>query len=593
LFALCLLSSIATVTLPSAPAAAQRQSYFNDGLRWLGRAKACVAPRDWAAEPLFRTPAVPAALADFCLYSWTRAGAPSDSDVAALVTASAARDLTEDVPVLFPSAPPATAEEAFYTSLRTALRAQVGDAALLSSMPARPAVRVVIIDSAPDASDGNVHPGVSRHGDTLAHLVEDIVCRPAGDRSPGHACAAEVTTVLALPWIARGVLGPNGGDIGTLADLARAIERAVSRWQHDKLVSPDSTPARLILNLSLGWEHTPEIADCSADAPERAGAPARAVHGMLQYAASQGALIIAAAGNDSGGPEPRTGLVCPGRYQAVPQDADPSQALLVAVSGVDYADHPLETARPSGITGIAGTGLGGIAWRPSDPVPPQLTGSSVSTAVVSAVSALVWAQQPSWTASQVTAAVHAGGVDAGPADECPLLLGLCRSRRASVCGALTAAGGSPHCSPAAPKPWSSPYLPAEIAALAAAYASVPPSTATLVAPSAIPRHLAPTVQLRPSTFPAPISVTCRECVVGPLGPQPELILPPRGQTLISPVLVVRFPNDDVEAIALGAQLSSTTSYVFPVSATWIIQSAYLTGFEVSGDSVTEQIFVQQ
>lgn len=596
-FALCTFSSFAAVVLSTAPAAAQSPPYFNEGRRWIGMAQTCTAPREWIAEHLFRAAKLPAALADFCLFTWDptgRAATPQPTEVQALFSVSRAQQMTEDVPVLFPSSPMASPEEAFYGGLRTALRAQVGDAALLSSMPASPGIRVVVIDSAPDASAGHIRPGASRHGDTLAHLIEDLVCQPTA--AGGRKCAAEVTTVLALPWTERRVIGRDGGYLGTLSDLARAIERAVLTWQTDRVTAPASTPPRLLLNLSLGWEHKPGIADCSTAPADGMAPPARAVRQILQQATSQGALIVAAAGNDSGGPTPRTGLVCPGRYQAVAQDANPSQALLVAVSGVDYQDHPLETARPLGLTGIAGLGLGGVAWAPGDPVPPQLTGSSVATAVVSAVSALVWTQQPSWTPGLVTKAVYNGGIDVGPADACPLLIGACRSHRVSVCGALHAAGASPSCAPAPPQAWSSPDLAAEVATLAADYASVPESTSKPGALDMIPRYLIPTVQVQPSVFPMPISITCRTCYAVTSSPSTPgyLAIPARGQLLDAPMLVVRLDNGNLDALDLGPlPLEGNTPYLFPLPPDWIIQSAYLTGLESSGYSVAEQIFVQQ
>lgn len=103
------------------------------------------------------------------------------------------------------------------TGLRTTLRAQVGDASLLPSMPARPGVRIAVIDSAPDATSGHIQPGVSRHGDTLAHLIGDLVCQ--ADSMGVRRCAAEVTTVLALPWIERGRAG-------------------VERWVHRHALGP-------------------------------------------------------------------------------------------------------------------------------------------------------------------------------------------------------------------------------------------------------------------------------------------------------------------------------------------------------------------
>jgi hypothetical protein len=596
-FALC--SSLAAVVLFTAPAAAQSPPYFNEGRRWIGMAQACTAPREWIAEHLFRAAKLPTTLADFCLFTWDptgRAEAPQPTEVQALFTVSRAQQMTEDVPVLFPSAPTVSPEEAFYGGLRTALRAQVGDASLLSNMPASPGIRVVVIDSAPDASNGHISPGASRHGDTLAHLIEDLVCVPTA--TGGRKCAAEVTTVLALPWTDRRVVGSSGGYLGTLSDLARAIERAVLTWQNDRTTAPATTPPRLLLNLSLGWEHAPGIADCATGPADSMAPPARAVRQILQQAAGQGALIIAAAGNDSGGPAPRTGLVCPGRYQAVKQDANASQALLIAASGVDYQDHPLETARPLGLTGIAGLGLGGIAWAPGDPVPPQLTGSSVSTAVVSAVSALVWAQQPSWTPGLVTKAVYNGGIDVGPADACPQLLTSCRSHRASVCGALHAAGATSRCTPAAPQPWSSPDLAHEVAVLAADYAHVSESTGTRVLPETIPRYVVPTVQVAPSVFPQPISITCRTCYADMSASSTSgsgyLTIPARGQVLQSPMLVVRLDNGHLDALDLGpSPLAGSTPYLYPLPPDWVVQSAYLTGIEASGYSVTEQIFVQQ
>jgi hypothetical protein len=316
----------------------------------------------------------------------------------------------------------------------------------------------------------------------------------------------------------------------------------------------------------------------------------------LQHAAAQGALIVAAAGNDAGGPAPRTGLVCPGRYQAVRQDADPSQALLVAVSGLDYHDRPLATVRPHGVTGIAALGLGGVAWDPADPVPPQLTGSSVATAVVSAIGALVWAQQPDWPAREVTKAIYLGGVEVGAADACPMLLASCRSHRASLCGALTAAGAAPSCAPTAPKAWSCPALPAELAALDVAHAAVPPGAAAPMPLATIPRYLAPGVQLGPWVFPMPIAATCPTCVVGSasMSEPPYLLLPELWQDLIDPALVVQLASDHSwTAVSLGSLLSSTTPYLFLLPTTWMVESAYITGLDNAGYSVTEQIIVQQ
>lgn len=588
-----LCASLLVAILWVGPAAAQSPPYVNAGLRWIGVAATCKAAAGWTAERVFRQGQPPPDLAGFCLYTWTgRLETPPTPDqVRQLFAAAAAQGLTEDAPVLYPAG--FTAEQvALFTGLRGALRAQVGDASLLPSMPATPAVRIVVIDSAPDAAAGLIRPGASRHGDTLAHLIEDLVCRPALGGRPA-ACAAEVTTVLALPWLSRGVAGANGGYLGTLSDLARAIEQAVTRWQSDRISAPASTPARLLLNLSLGWEDTPKIADCSTAPASALAPPAAAVRTILQHAAGAGALIVAAAGNDSAGPAPRTGLLCPGRYQAVPQDDDPSHSLVVAVSGVDYQDRPLETARPLGITGIAGLGLGGVAWAPADPVAPPLVGSSVSAAVVSAVSALVWAARPSTATPGIVAAVYAGGRDVGAANECPLSLVACRSHRASVCGALQAAGVSPNCAPPPPRAASCPSLPVEAGALASAFAGVPTSSDAIAPLAWVARSLAPTVQVEPSVFPQPISGTCPTCWVDAASNStPSLTIPALGQDLQDAMLVVRLSDSSLHAIALGTLLASAAPYAFLLPPGWIVQSAYVSGFDsVHQYSTTEQIFV--
>jgi hypothetical protein len=584
----------AMIAVP-APAAAQSPPYIADGIRWMGTAPACVAPPNWLAQRVFTGAQLPPALAQLCVYTWQPPlqppqPLPTPADVAALFNTSLAIGLVEDVPVVFPSAF-SPEEVQFFLGLRSALPAQVGTAGLLPSLPATPAVRIVVIDTTPDATAGHIRPGESRHGDTLAHLIEDIVCIPI---KQGRRCAAEVTTALALPLVRAGVVGKRGGHIGRLSDLAGAIERAYETWQHDRSVAPSTTPAALLLNLSVGWEHTQQIADCTIGPLETLGLPARAVRGYLQKIAAHDVLVIAAAGNDSAGPNPRTGMVCPASYQDVGRDSDPSESLVVGVSGVDYQDRPLELTRPLGVTGIAALGLGGVAWDPADPVPPQLTGTSVSAAVASAIASLVWTYKPTWASRQVVNAVYFGGIDVGGAQQCPRSVSQCRSRRASVCGALHAAGASIACSIPPPRPWSCPSLPGQVAALNAAFGGGPPGASTPGAMDDLPRGHAPTVAVEPTTFPEPIAATCPTCFMSTAAGStpPAFVLPALDQPLDGAVLVVRMSDGTVQALRLGNLLIGTR-YVFSVPPGWIPQSAYLTGFATDGFSVTEQIFVQR
>lgn len=564
-----------------------------EGRRWIGISANCTAaPSGWTGRQLFAVPGMPASLAQYCRYTWN-GGARKPPDSAALSALfAAATSLGQDEPVVYPLN--AAARESFSYGLRNALVQQVGGFSTLASPPGSLGVRVVVIDSAPDSPHGAIAMGTNRHGDTLAHLVEDLVCEPlvcTGACTPAQVtarrCASQVTTMLALPWTSGTTYSSSGGSLGTLGDLATALARSIEDWQNW------GPQRRVIMNLSVGWEHHDDLATCSTSATSDRG-PESAVKDILQFAASRGALIITAAGNDSGGPTPRTGLLCPAAYQAIAKAAEPSQPLLVAVSGVDYADHPLETTRPDGIAGFTAPGIG-VSWIPGQPVPPQLVGSSVATAVVSAVAALVWSSKPSFSAQQVLSVLHAGGVSVGGANDCPVSLPGCSARRVNTCGALHAAGISASCTPPSAGSTGSPHLPAELTQLKAAYASHPvsyPADKGIVEPSLIPRFQQPTSQVMPAVFPQPISATCPTCVVsnGVTSP-PRVIIPALGESLTDATLVLVTLDDESHALSLGT-LAANQSYVFDVPPGIVARSAYLTGLSMpSNYSVTEQLFL--
>lgn len=586
---LALAAGLCAVLATARPAHALAPPYVNEGRRWIGTATVCKAPSEWRAERLFLSQQLPSELASLCLYTWLSRTAPGQEDLDRFAQLSAATGLAEDVPALAPSAPFSAAERQVAEALRKNLRAQVGDAALLPAMPDVPVARVVVIDTAPDAPANAITPGASRHGDTLAHLIEDLVCVTSNG---ARRCAAEVTTALALPYVAPSVYGATGGYTGSLGDLAGALDRALRTWETDRATAPATTPARLILNLSVGWEDMAGEADCTLD-PRRQGVGARAVLGFLQVAAARGALIVAAAGNDSAGPKPRDGLLCPARYQAIPQLGDPSRSLVLAVSATDYRDRPLETVRPHGVTGVSALGFGGVAWAATDDVPPPLTGSSVSAAVASAVAGLVWAARPLAGPADVEAALYWGGVEVNAADQCPLGEPGCVSRRVSACGALGYVGTKPRCSASPTRRRSSPALASELSSLAAQYAGVTASPDAPVWADSTARFLEPTRQVLPEVYPQPVSSTCPMCAAqAASATQPgSLLVPWLEQPLTGAALVMRFDDDSRHALALGA-MAANTAYKYVVPIGWLAQTAYLTGYDQDGFSVIMQIIVQ-
>lgn len=587
------LGVLAAIALSSVPAHSA-PTLVRTGRRWIGISANCTAPpAGWTGQRLFAVPNMPASLAQFCLYTWSRTKDPLSKDIGALFADPGITSLGQDEPIVYPLN--AAARENFSQGLRHALVQQVGGMDTLPSPPGAPGVRVVVIDSAPDSPHAAIAMGTNRHGDTLAHLVEDLVCEPltcTGSCTPAQlsarVCASQVTTMLALPWTSGTAYSPAGGNLGTLGDLSRAIARTIEDWQNW------GPQRRVIMNLSVGWEHHDDFASCSTSTANDRG-PESAVKAILQFAASRGALIIAAAGNDSGGPSPRTGLLCPAAYQGIPKSIEPSQPLLLAVSGVDYADAPLPTTRPGGIAAFTAPGLGGVSWIPGQPVPSQLVGSSVATAVVSAVAALVWSSKSSFTPQQVLNTIYSGGVPVGSADACPVGAAGCSARRVTTCGALHAAGISVGCSVPQAKVFGSPVLAAERAQLEASYASHGVTSTldkgVLDAPQ-IPRFQQPSSQVMPAVFPQPISATCPTCIVSNSATSsPRVFVPDLGEDLHDAMLVLVTMDDESHGVALG-NLTANTSYVFEIPVGIVAKSAYLTGISMpSNYSVTEQLFL--
>ena len=171
------LGVLSAAALAARPAAAQSPPYLSDGTAWIGTASACAAPNGWTAGRLFHGK-LPSSLAGYCRYVWNESlgPRPSSGDVLGLFTGSGASALTEDAPVVVPQGAVSALEEDVRRGLRAAMHQQLGDVSLLPVRPTAPVVRIAVIDSAPDAVAGAIVPGTNRHGDTLAHLIEDAVC---------------------------------------------------------------------------------------------------------------------------------------------------------------------------------------------------------------------------------------------------------------------------------------------------------------------------------------------------------------------------------------------------------------------------------
>ncbi len=314
------------------------------------------------------------------------------------------------------------------------------------SRGARAPVRVAVLDSAPTSTSASagarrtLEEASDSHGRTISLVVKALHCVPGG------GCASRLTTHLALPRSSSDGRGASG----TWGDLAAAIQHAVFAWNHDKKSLPSDVERNLVLNLSLGWVPRQGSGLRSLSIGERA------VHRALQVASCHGALIVAAAGNQSGGPEGTTGPLLPAAWEREsapdrstcerlgaptnwkPGSRESARPLVVAVGAVDNADRVLRNARPGGLPALVAPGRAVLA-DPTAPLgrTPRLSGSSISSAVVSAAAGLAWSVKPAVSPGQLIELLHESAVPLSmpPADFCHA--GSCGvPRRVSTCAAV-------------------------------------------------------------------------------------------------------------------------------------------------------------
>jgi Subtilase family len=268
-------------------------------------------------------------------------------------------------------------------------------------------VRLVFLDTQPDGEGVPRSSGPSRHGYTLVHLAEQLTCSGVAH------CPVELATRLALPHSTfspevppadYGDGGP-GGDLGLVDELAAAIVREIWNWRRS------GSRQHLILNLSVGWD-----GELPGELGGRRGSPlktdARLVYDALQLAHRSGALVIAAAGNRRGGGESNWPLLPAAwelyRPSGLPRLLGPRP--VYAVGGVDWQGLPLPNYRRGGMPRRVAFGDHAVVLTAGlDKHTDVYTGTSVSTAVVSSIAAVVWHLRPELGAAEVMRLVGRSG----------------------------------------------------------------------------------------------------------------------------------------------------------------------------------------
>ncbi len=575
------------------------------GRRWIAIKKvpaascSAFAPSpSWSSDPLFSASAgpLPDDLLRYCRFAWSGAApsppSPPSAEIASLLGNPDLENVTEDCPVVVPQSASAL-QDVLAHEQRGWIHAAAGGLSRLPApvTPLRP-TRLAVVDNAPDSVGPNAGMATlnslppilaqssslpfGEHGEVLSYIGRDLGC-PEGETS-SYPCAVHAETVLAMPDGNSNSQPNAGGLFGTRSELARAILRAVDDWKGDVLSGNGAEP-RLVINLSLGWEdHSADVKstsskNCNIARSGDLDSPSQAVYDAVVYARCHGALVLAASGNETGGPPPlrHRGLICPARFMQwdAPDDAYCAKRILVGtpsfegyykattglplrpsvtarvydplvhpIGGVDFSDVPLAPHRPGSLPQLVAPGLLGSSYENDSTVvaaagilplhaPYSLSGTSVSTVIASAIAATAWAYSPDLAPADVMDLLHRSGADpssftAVEATRPPgVAPGSAFVRRASLCQTLLGMSLLPagECGDTKPKgtkdPQNPPMSAGTMALFTAYYAAANQMQVSVaqVAPSVTPlgSHFTQAVALDVSS--APLWPSCPRCML--------------------------------------------------------------------------------
>lgn len=404
----------------------------------------------WAAS---RYTKATGALAEYCRLEWTGSGAPQVvTGFPTTVLTASGRQLYADAPVTAPLAPPSSVAlvDAAWNDLRSASLKMAGVAGAPIQSSARAAFVGVVDSARQETSTGEASTGSYEHGEVVGRIVREI---------GGTAGALHVLSTTGLPRGASGAISPDGGYYGYTSDVAEAIVRAVDAWRAQ--TATDNVKRPLVLNLSLGWEpanyiglatNTATGALSSFLATSVTNIPQRSVFQALQYASCSGAVIFAAAGNASEGAGATKTLMYPAAFESVPAPnalqcknagfnytavapATTNARLVYAVGGLDGADADIYNARALGLPRLAAYGDSVSVARAAafGGHTGVMTGTSMSTAVASAVAAYSWSFRPALSGHDVVATMYAASLPLVRTATACSYSGACEVRRVSLC----------------------------------------------------------------------------------------------------------------------------------------------------------------
>lgn len=329
-----------------------------------------------------------AQLRRFCRYRWQ----PDDPaqptpDVAALPDIEGLR-MERDCDVVAGHAVPEAATDLMFETWQSQIELPDWSQAAPFETPE---IRVAIVDGGFGGVQGPKAPGrlSLAHPTAVGSAVRAIACP---DRGQGAFCTAGTPSYNAMPYIERDGMGELGGKLGTQSHYAQAVTDAVDDWLEEPV---DTRPRGLVINLSLGWDGDYDVFNTQR-------MPGVEAYWATRYAACNGALLIAAAGNRA--TDDDAGPLFPAAYEAIPRDcgepAGPNvyQPLVHAVGGVDGRDNPLAITRDGSLPRLVAPAS--FVATPQDTTaffagsPPVMSGSSMAAASTSGAAAFLWGLYP-------------------------------------------------------------------------------------------------------------------------------------------------------------------------------------------------------
>ena len=409
-FSLPSLSLLVLILLPTATAFASRgETPPPTHWRWLGvkavTSSPCPAPvGPWSAQPAFPSAPAGSTLADYCTFTFTdsRPVTVSDEDqLLALVPASLS-ELGRDTMAL--GSLGTSAPQSVWKPLAKFFREQAG-AVQIPYLPGSAKVRLTVVDTHPTDDIAPLSlPANSDHGLTLLAMADQLLCNGELETHQSGDCIVTLASRLALSYVSYDADDPTssvqdtvlGGYVGTISELAQAIYDEVDHWQAQASLQGFGQAPSLVLNLSVGWNpNFGGLEDDPADMP----LPARMVYDAIEKARCEGALVVAAAGNRTGGPRSGEGPMMPAAWAnrpapttekcgggggAVVKNAGKSlqpgtTPFLYAAGGVQGTGHPLASARRHSLPERVAFGDHGVIETATGDPTAILTGSSVAT----------------------------------------------------------------------------------------------------------------------------------------------------------------------------------------------------------------------